>query len=375
MNDQQHSPAAARVCAIADIECSRDCGTGDCKREREARYPVEQHEAAPANTCAVCHAKPGQWQCPKSTNDLYNPPPDAACRAAKTAPSAPLEGTGNGADERAVATVVNVGPGEQDMEVELLAPLSHGTMLYARAPRAEVAGAVPAAVLDALRFYANGSHFNIDHDHQDFDTVSGEPANWLYSTRDDDTTMIEDGSIAKAALCGKPLAFEDPEQPVDGEVLVAVSADAAAAPVDERAPFDYDDVVSICDAHGIGLPVDCIEMVVEIVRHAAPPAQVATRQGLTEAARDVLAERCRQIEREGWTPAHDDRHDEGDLALAAIVYAESAVGYHASCPDTWPWSPTWFKPATPRRDLVKAGALILAEIERIDRALLEGAKQ
>jgi len=37
---------------------------------------------------------------------------------------------------------------------------------------------------------------------------------------------------------------------------------------DERAAFDYDDVVSICDAHGIGLPVDCIEMVVEIVRHA-----------------------------------------------------------------------------------------------------------
>lgn len=62
------------------------------------------------------------------------------------APSAPLEGTGNGADERAVATVVNVGPGEQDMEVELLAPLSHGTMLYARAPRTEVAGAVAIAM-------------------------------------------------------------------------------------------------------------------------------------------------------------------------------------------------------------------------------------
>jgi hypothetical protein len=32
--------------------------------------------------------------------------------------------------------------------------------------------------------------------------------------------------------------------------------------------IDYDGVVSICDAHGIGLPVDCVEMVVEIVRHA-----------------------------------------------------------------------------------------------------------
>ncbi|MCA8447546.1 helix-turn-helix domain-containing protein [Burkholderia vietnamiensis] len=38
--------------------------------------------AAPIETCPVCHAKPGQWQCPKSTNNLYNAPPDAACRAA-----------------------------------------------------------------------------------------------------------------------------------------------------------------------------------------------------------------------------------------------------------------------------------------------------
>ncbi|KWC56526.1 hypothetical protein WL53_16260 [Burkholderia ubonensis] len=96
----------------------------------------------------------------------------------------------------------------------------------------QAAAALPQSVLDALRFYANGSHFNIDNDHQDFDTVSGEPVNWLYSTRDDDTTMIEDGSIAKAALCGKPLAFEDPETPVEGEVFgaqVATSANETGA--------------------------------------------------------------------------------------------------------------------------------------------------
>ena len=34
----------------------------------------------------------------------------------------------------------------------------------------------------------------------------------------------------------------------------------------------------------------------------------------------------------------------------------------------WPWDREWWKPTTQRRDLVKAGALILAEIERIDRA-------
>jgi hypothetical protein len=92
---------------------------------------------------------------------------------------------------------------------------------------------VPQAVLDALRFYAHGHHYNIDDDHQQFDTVSGEPQNWLFSERDDDCTMIEDGSIARAALCGGIQGFEEPLEPLKGEVLHAaptptVSADAAA---------------------------------------------------------------------------------------------------------------------------------------------------
>jgi len=39
-----------------------------------------------------------------------------------------------------------------------------------------------------------------------------------------------------------------------------------------------------------------------------------------------------------------------------------------SRPDVWPWGGFTWKPTTPRRDLVKAAALILAEIERLDRA-------
>ncbi|WP_231892080.1 hypothetical protein [Burkholderia sp. MSMB1589WGS] len=92
--------------------------------------------------------------------------------------------------------------------------------------------ALPQPVLDALRFYANGHHFYIDRDHQDFDTVSGEPVNWLYSERDDDITMIEDGSIAKAALCGGVLGSEEPEKPLEGEVFsvqVATSANETGA--------------------------------------------------------------------------------------------------------------------------------------------------
>lgn len=52
-------------------------------------------------------------------------------------------------------------------------------------------------------------------------------------------------------------------------------AASPATPAQSGEPIDYDRVVSICDAHGIGLPVDCIEMVVEIIRLAAPPAQTA----------------------------------------------------------------------------------------------------
>jgi hypothetical protein len=102
----------------------------------------------------------------------------------------------------------------------------------------------------------------------------------------------------------------------------------------------------------------------------------------TQAAIDVLAERQRQISSEGWTPEHDDEHSEGELSLAAAGYAESAsdqiqcvdkamdestLDDSGSAPSRFPhhWA---FKAATPRRMLVKAGALILAEIERLDRA-------
>jgi hypothetical protein len=86
---------------------------------------------------------------------------------------------------------------------------------------------------------------------------------------------------------------------------------------------------------------------------------------LTKAAQDVLAERQRQISAEGWTPEHDDAHNNGELALAAGKYAGAAGGWTSLV--GWPWSQHWWKPGTPRRMLVKAGALILAEIERLDR--------
>ena len=104
---------------------------------------------------------------------------------------------------------------------------------------------------------------------------------------------------------------------------------------------------------------------------------------MTKAAADVLAERRRQIETEGWTPEHDDEHYSGDLAAAAASYAVAASyvvapgspgdPYTADDPPEM-WPPEWeFKPGSARSMLVKAAALILAEIERLDRARGETA--
>lgn len=95
-----------------------------------------------------------------------------------------------------------------------------------------------------------------------------------------------------------------------------------------------------------------------------------TASALSAAARDVLAERRRQIGAEGWTQEHDDEHSTQELAFAAACYATADEG--DAPPAVWPWHLSWWKPTDRRRNLVKAGALILAEIERLDRA---GAKQ
>ncbi|OPE38805.1 hypothetical protein APB58_30215 [Pseudomonas aeruginosa] len=95
-----------------------------------------------------------------------------------------------------------------------------------------------------------------------------------------------------------------------------------------------------------------------------------------QAWHDVQAERRRQIEAEGWTPEHDDEHADGQMAQAAGCYALHAGGIGTDWPDGlqngsalfWPWDKDWWKPSTARRDLVKACALALAEIERLDRA-------
>lgn len=102
---------------------------------------------------------------------------------------------------------------------------------------------------------------------------------------------------------------------------------------------------------------------------------------------EIAAERERQKSGEGWTTTHDDEHSEGQMADAAACYAATKPAFHKAWlerspmedrGDTpaprliqhslWPWDARWWKPKDRRRDLVRAGALIIAEIERLDRA-------
>ena len=89
----------------------------------------------------------------------------------------------------------------------------------------------------------------------------------------------------------------------------------------------------------------------------------------TQALSDVITERRRQIEGEGWSPEHDDEHADGEMAEAATVYAQENPPKYTpdGCPVRWPWPLDWYKPKDRRSNLVRAAALLLAEIERLDR--------
>jgi hypothetical protein len=90
----------------------------------------------------------------------------------------------------------------------------------------------------------------------------------------------------------------------------------------------------------------------------------------------ISAERQRQISKEGWTPEHDDTHKYGELAKAAACYAihhtdaivREDCGQTAG--DAWPWPEEWDKRKkhSTLRALTIAGALIAAEIDRLQRA-------
>lgn len=89
---------------------------------------------------------------------------------------------------------------------------------------------------------------------------------------------------------------------------------------------------------------------------------------------DVATERARQIHIEGFDAENDALYTNNELVDAAITYAtpdEMRMKFPGGVPMTWPWDPEWFKPGDGSkegrlRELTKAGALIVAEIDRLN---------
>lgn len=110
----------------------------------------------------------------------------------------------------------------------------------------------------------------------------------------------------------------------------------------------------------------------EDLRAVLAASDTANEGSTMNGAALIAAERERQIAEEGWTPEHDDGHDESELAIAAACYAVPEymrTSHHLR----WPWDGYW-KP-TPddrERELVKAGALIAADIDRLQRLASAG---
>ena len=107
-----------------------------------------------------------------------------------------------------------------------------------------------------------------------------------------------------------------------------------------------------------------------------------------EIVKEIGTERNRQVFEEGWTSDHDDGHHDDSLSMAAACYAapeqlyrqQRGGGGECSFVDPWPWPINFrgnqvrdFTEANKdgksrRRQLIIAAALIVAEIERLDRA-------
>jgi len=105
---------------------------------------------------------------------------------------------------------------------------------------------------------------------------------------------------------------------------------------------------------------------------------VSDVSGKTEAGAElivgeVLAERMRQIDI-GYDAEHDDQHMSGEIARAAACYAVHPqvrlFGIDRLQVPTQVWPYRWeFAPESATRDnLIKAAAMLIAEVERLDRA-------
>ena len=85
----------------------------------------------------------------------------------------------------------------------------------------------------------------------------------------------------------------------------------------------------------------------------------------------IREERRRQIQVEGYDSLHDRHHTPQVLARAAVGYAlheDPSKLVSDAAANLWPWSKEFWKPKDQKRNLVRAGALIAAAIDRLTMA-------
>lgn len=78
----------------------------------------------------------------------------------------------------------------------------------------------------------------------------------------------------------------------------------------------------------------------------------------SQAAIDVVAERRRQVDVEGWEPSHDDQYIRNELIDAAVSYMNQYL-FGLIPPKSWPFGSIHWKPKDKRSNLVRAAALMM----------------
>lgn len=162
---------------------------------------------------------------------------------------------------------------------------------------------------------------------------------------DDKKTAAPAATPAAEGAAAAPAAPADP----------AANAEQSAAPA---APLDQP-------------PAD--QLAPEQPAPAEEVGQILVVDSLSPAFMDVLAERRRQVAEEGYSPESDAELTDYQLPRAAACYvlAASGVARHKSTL-FWPFAQPMKVAEQRRRNLIKAAALILAELERLDRDAEQG---
>lgn len=167
---------------------------------------------------------------------------------------------------------------------------------------------------------------------------------------------------------------------VEADKMLAIVAAAPTLPADVHYPTP-NQIKWLRDANEAGYdPVLTVQVLREKVMlleqqlsaQSALPADVQAADG----AELIAQERKRQISKEGYSPEHDDGHKDGELARAAACYAieDLVIDDDSYFWEWWPWDEEWWKPQDRLSNLVRAGALIAAEIDRLQRAALTAGK-